>query len=629
MFKLFKKKDDSPPDVGKEELPDSVTEVSADDVPVDETPSEDIKPNISNKNSTNAGGTSVIDSLELQKIQARLESFNEIMKGFNERFSVLNQQIGEVRAMSIANEKNISRSEMESQKAVDIVKEVEPDKLRLDYQRIDMKTGSISEKIEANKQFMDSIMEEVKEIKRKAGIFEGTDAILKLSADVKKDLVELQKMAGRERMNTDKSEEIFIQLKNGFSESEKLKQMINNLDNLYVGMRKEVDKVTMERNDSLKKKDFSDFKNTMENKFKTVENAFSQTQKVNSDNEKIAEALEKLTIGFKRNEEDIANIGLTLGNDKVKRISDFENKLYSILEVLDKMAYEISRIKDKAGIKGDNVTLSSEQVFIPVANVSPIKTSENKPALIETKSVPIETKSVPIETKSVPIETKSVPIETKSVPIETKSVPIETKSDNVILNIPDSFIGKSPTPNDIKDINNVETNQIVHDNLFEKKAFETQKVDEIKTKDVSEIKTKDISELNITQDKNLLQKAEQTQKTEGFDIKKNSIPDTRPRQGVLNERMENERKINDLLLSGGYYLVRRDLSGAIKIYLEVIRIYKPAFDRNKNTYYKIMRFYENISKLSDLNEFNKEPVKEPETVVLFGQPINSNSKKYP
>jgi len=590
MFNFLKKKEDAPPDIGKE-LSDTVTEVSPDDVPVDDSPSEEeSKPLVSNKNSGNSNSSSsAMDSLQLQKIQARLESFNEIMKGFNERFSILNQQIGEVRAMSIANEKNISRSEMESQKAVDIVKEVEPDKLRLDFQRIEMKTNSVSEKIEANKQFMDSIMEEVKEIKRKAGVFEGTDAIIRLSSDVKKDLVELQKMAGKVRMNTDKSEEIFIQLKSGLSSSEKLKQMIDNLDNQYVGMKKQIDKIIMERNDSMKKKEFDEFKLSIENKFKAVENAFFEAQKIKQENENIAELLEKLTLGLKRNEDDIASIAVTIGSDKLKRISDFENKLYSILEVLDKVAYEINRIKEKIGIR----TISNdEQVFIPIAN-API----TPPATVTASNVTKKNPDI-LDNKNIAI------VEEKNPGLVDKTKPIILEKDKPAI--------VDKTKPAILDKNISETNKI-NNNLLEN----------VNTLDSNNTKP------NITENKDLQKPIEDVKKTDelktmdigGLEIQKKDTYNPKSLNKNFIERTDNERKMNDLLLSGGDYLVRKDMANAIGVYKELSKIYNPAFDKNNNTYYKIIRFYENILKLKDARGINSQNEKEPETIVTFGENV--------
>ena len=46
MFNLFKKKDDTPPDVGKE-LSDAVTEINPDDIPVEDSILSEVRPAMS------------------------------------------------------------------------------------------------------------------------------------------------------------------------------------------------------------------------------------------------------------------------------------------------------------------------------------------------------------------------------------------------------------------------------------------------------------------------------------------------------------------------------------------------------------------------------------------------------
>jgi hypothetical protein len=352
MFKFLKKKnEDSPPDVGKEDV---ITEVPVE--PDDSSGGSNYEEEISKKSkesSVPSGGNYSNEStrFELEKINARIEADNALIKSFNERFMNISQQIGEIRTMALANEKSISRSGLEAQKVVDIVKEVKPDQLRIDYQKIDMKVASLSEKLESNKQFFDSILEEVKDLKRKAGLFEGTDALLKLNDDVKKDLLEIQKTASRVKMNADKSEQIFIELRKGFADNQKTNEIIDNLNNMYSGVQKEVEKLRLDHSQVIKDKDFNDFKRNIDSHLQRIESTFGGVQKIGENNDKMERFIEEVLALEKRNEEDIADIGATLGKENIKRVGAYEDKLISILNMMDKMAFEINNIKTSLGLR--------------------------------------------------------------------------------------------------------------------------------------------------------------------------------------------------------------------------------------------------------------------------------------
>lgn len=296
--------------------------------------------------------TNVIDigersQLEFQKINARIESITEWIKQFYERFSYVSESIGSIRNMALNNEKQISKISLEAQKSFDIVKEVKPEKLRIDYQKIDIRIKAIEEKLTMNKQFSDIIMNELKDLKRRAGIFIGTDALLKLNEDVKKDLIELQKMGARVRMNSDKSEQLFIELRKGFAENQKLNQVFSNLDVSYSGLQKEIGKLKLDYSNILTRNDFSDFKKNTENKLITFENEISEIEKIKEENERLAKLVETTLSIAKKNEEDIGKIGVSLGDDRIEKVSDYENKFSKLLEIIDKISNEVNRIRKK------------------------------------------------------------------------------------------------------------------------------------------------------------------------------------------------------------------------------------------------------------------------------------------
>lgn len=370
MFDFLKRKNDAPPDIGKEEEPadSEPSEDNQEEETFEEPEEEEVEEDttkykyVTRKNKRGKkvrvrvkikdSDASIQSSLELERIQGRLEAMNGLLKEYSERFSHLSQQIGEVRVMALDNEKNLAKSTEKSAMAVDIVKEMKPEKLRLDYQKADMKIQELEEKIEANKQYYDVIMNEVKDLRNKSGIFVGTEALLKLNEDVKKDLIEIQKIASRVRLDSEKAEEVFIEVKRGFAENAKTGQMISNLDSSYAGLRKELEGLRLDYSNIMKVGDFNDFKKTVQNKFSVYEQAFTEAQEAKSQIVKMGEVVEKIVLNVEKNKEDISDMAITIGNDHIKSVSDYENQIASILNIIDNIAGEISLLKKK---KGENL----------------------------------------------------------------------------------------------------------------------------------------------------------------------------------------------------------------------------------------------------------------------------------
>jgi len=383
MFEFIKKKNNgSPPDIGKEEeieYKENINEYNEVDGNVDniaDKPYEKIPDRRANFEDKMVNGILQSSQLsisqektnfDIEKIKAKLELTNSLITAFNERFSRINQQVGEIRAMSIANEKNLSISNLDAKKTVDIVKEVNPEKLRLDYQKADLKLSTLVEKMESYKQYMDSIMEELKDLKRRANLFEGTDALLRLNEEVKKDLIQIQKINARVRMNADKSEQVFIELSKGFQENQKLNETVMNLDNSYSGLKKEIEKLNLDYGQILNIEDFNDFKKKVSGRFKIIENFLSDVEKMKEENQKTSRLTQRILLMEKRNEEDIATLAFKSGNNRIGRVSDYEQKLFSILEVIEKMAHEIKEIKSKIGIQ---VLNPADEQVIPENEIS-------------------------------------------------------------------------------------------------------------------------------------------------------------------------------------------------------------------------------------------------------------------
>lgn len=284
---------------------------------------------------------------EMQRFGTRIDSLNALIKGYSERLSLLSQQIGEVRAMNVSNEKEIIKMSAEAAKAVDIVKSVKPEKLRVDYQKSDMLVKQLEERIESNKQFMETVMRELKDIRRKMGTFLGTDELLKLNDDVKKDLIETQHIAARARLHADKIEQLFSEMRRTIAENQRIGAKVNDMDTNYAGIQKEVERLRIDFSNIVKQGDFDDFKKSVNNKVILMDKNVKEVEKVSDENQRLGRIIETILAMSKQNKRDIADIAMTLGDDQIKHVSDYDNKLASILQILDSLAGKINVLERK------------------------------------------------------------------------------------------------------------------------------------------------------------------------------------------------------------------------------------------------------------------------------------------
>jgi hypothetical protein len=344
----------------KEKYPKGVTEVEIEDVP--DEPLDDDLPVPSPRRATRGRNLSSVSSndlsyikesnnLENEKINARIEAVNARIGQLSERFSYLSESIGEIRTMNLENEKKIMNATKGADKVIDIVKEVKPEKLRIDYQKSEIKVKTLEEKIEANKQFMETLLREINDLKKKANIFIGTEGIMKLNEDTKKDIIEIQKINSKTRLNADKAQEIFMEIKKGFAESQKVNSIINDLNESYSNLKERIEKLSLRYGKIVSQDDFSDFKKSINSELSNLKSAILKFNDLKAEDMKVAEIAETALSVSKRNESDIADIALQVGSNGVKKVSNLEDQIGSILEIIEEMTGQISEMRKKLGYK--------------------------------------------------------------------------------------------------------------------------------------------------------------------------------------------------------------------------------------------------------------------------------------
>jgi len=214
LFNLFKKKNPEE-EKGKESEEDSESDSSDDKAEENRPATNQMKGEV---NALNVSEDLVKVNSEIERIKVSIEGFAEVRKSFTERFTSVSEQIGELRNMIFERDKNIQEIELKAVKAYDLVDSVHPEKIMSEVQKQDAKSEALKANLEGNEAIMDRIMEELKEAKKKIEFFRGVEEIIKLSEEVKSELIEIKKIESKIALNTDKVETIYAEMRKKFQD---------------------------------------------------------------------------------------------------------------------------------------------------------------------------------------------------------------------------------------------------------------------------------------------------------------------------------------------------------------------------------------------------------------------------
>lgn len=277
------------------------------------------------KVSPQVGGSAKFEA-ELTRLQAQMDSFREVRKIFGERFSRVNEMIGELRGMIIETNKDLQQIQVKTVKAVDLVEAVQPDKLMTETRKQEVKVEVLKANLESNEARMDTILKELKELRNQITVFRGVDDIVKLSGEVKKELIHIRTLKSTAERHSDKIESIYIDFQKRVRELNELEdtvkehardlnRLVKNLDEVKIktiekAEKKDVEKLITTSREfedhttraiSLLNRVFVDFEEGMVDKFdkkferlQTLEGVLKELTQNNPNLEKNLQALEDL-----------------------------------------------------------------------------------------------------------------------------------------------------------------------------------------------------------------------------------------------------------------------------------------------------------------------------------------------
>lgn len=213
------------------------------------------KPKKKEKKPSAAQAISPVVSIEIEKLNSRMEALSQMRGMFNERLSTISEQIGELRNMVVSQEQEFSELEVKSARTNEIMSQLEPDKILKEISKIDMRIEAITGKIESNESVNSMIMKELKDQRSKMALFKGVEDTIKLNQEVREELTTIKKVESQVEMHSNKVESMFIQVQKRFNDFEKFKEMAENLDEAYKEQIQEFDTMKVRFADLVKTED--------------------------------------------------------------------------------------------------------------------------------------------------------------------------------------------------------------------------------------------------------------------------------------------------------------------------------------------------------------------------------------
>jgi hypothetical protein len=198
-----------------------------DDQPEDEVPEK-----------INAGIAATVDT-----VKAKLEAISELRKADSEHFSRISEQIGELRNLMLEKEEEIKELGIKAVKASEMVGELQPEKIMSEIGRSNAKFEQVNAKIEATKQLYEKMLEELKGLRVKLSIFQGTESLMELNKETSQNLYSIKKTEATIERQSNVVGNMFVQFQKQINEFSKEKDKASAVEEKMRQTLKEVDDI--------------------------------------------------------------------------------------------------------------------------------------------------------------------------------------------------------------------------------------------------------------------------------------------------------------------------------------------------------------------------------------------------
>lgn len=348
---IFKKKEVTPPDVGEEDVSEIQEEIEQKELGMD----------VKSDTSTGGGGrggkgvSEYSMSADIERLKAQVESFGELRKANSERFMRVGEQIGELRTMIINNEKKMTDLEVKATRAYDLVEEVQPENLKADVAKVDIKVETLKERLKEFQALVTNLIEEVKSINNSIKLFRGSEGLLKLNEEIKKELIIIQKTKSVVETHSDKVEQIFMDVEKNYVKFQTLKASIEDVANAVKDMNKDFNNLRVEIQKKPTKTDILDIHDVLDSQRRLMERVGAGYEEKDDEMKTIRGMQSQVVDAITKNRVGIEDIQ--------KKTATFEKNINSMLNCIEGL---IKRVTVQKAAKPASVSIK------PVEDVAPV-----------------------------------------------------------------------------------------------------------------------------------------------------------------------------------------------------------------------------------------------------------------
>ncbi len=310
-----------------------------------------------------AGKSLIMLETELEKVKARIQILDETKKAVNERLSMLEERIGELRAGLVEREKEIGTIGVKATKAYDMVNLVQPEKLAADLQKRDTRIEALQTRLETSKKMMSSIVKEMKDFRSKLRAFAGLEEVGKMSSEVREELAALKTVQARIDVNASKVEKMFIEVQKKYSDFSRSREIIDSMSKSFNDMVKEFNTMKVRFGDFITKKEFDRLERTVENQVewikgiardpKPFQDFFQKIRYMEKESAGMKQSIERINAALKNVSDGFGKLS-TFIVEKVKdmearsqKLDDFNESLQETRNVFDRKIEDILDVIEK------------------------------------------------------------------------------------------------------------------------------------------------------------------------------------------------------------------------------------------------------------------------------------------
>jgi len=221
--------------------------------------------------------------LRLEKIDGKLEVFDNSKNEVNERVTQLAEEIGELRSMIMERERSFTKMETEFETVKESVSGLEPMRIKSAFEKRKMEILENKAKIEELEVLVRALGEEVKKFRGLLEKIKSFENIADLSFDIDRKVSEVREVKDYADKIAAKVEGIFSELNTKVSQLEGQREKVEKLDELSIEVTKMLDEVSVKLTKFVEEKDLKEMQKTMEENFKKILESKAPVVKIKGD----------------------------------------------------------------------------------------------------------------------------------------------------------------------------------------------------------------------------------------------------------------------------------------------------------------------------------------------------------